>query len=644
MNEAQTRLTIDELLKQSEWVLTPSQGKLANVRVEGKTKSGYADYILLDDMGRPIAVIEAKRYDKSPLDGKEQARNYAKSLNIEFVILTNGEIHFLWNVKFGSPEKVDQLPTQASLILKRTWNPHYQDLCNITIDEFFLIRLSEPYIDKIIASKAEEEQQHYLKSNNFKKLRYYQIEAVNAIANNIRIQHKSRFLLEMATGTGKTTTVAAIIGLFLKTKNATRVLFLVDRIELEEQAERSFNETVSAPNCYITKIYKEDKDNWSDSSILISTIQSFIIGDKYKTIFEPNDFDLVITDEAHRCISKEGRKVFEYFNGYKIGLTATPKDYLRGVEIFPDHSSQRHKQNSQNNLSRTKSDIEKRELLDTYMIFDCATYNYNSNVYDCEPSYKYDLLQGVKDKYLLMPKVIDARTEKTTKILSDEGLEFVIIDEEGNEQTQSIKRQDFEKNFFNESTNLAMCQTFIKNAKCDPFSNEIGKSIVFCVSQDHASKITQILNQLADEYYPNKYKSDFALQVTSNVMGAFSSGKKPHILFSENQLSGTISPFLDNYKTSKTRVCVTVAMMTTGYDCPDLLNVVLMRPIMSPIEFIQIKGRGTRKYSFEYEKLLNGYPITEKQEKDTFYLIDFFANYDFFEKKDYSERNCTIKH
>jgi type I restriction enzyme R subunit len=633
-NEAQTRLTIDELLKQSGWILIPSKYQSANVKVEVKNESGYADYILLDDKQNPIAVIEAKRYDKSPLDGKEQARNYAKSLNIEFVVLTNGEIHFLWNVQFGSPEKVDQLPTQASLICKRTWKPPYQKLSNIVIDEYFLIRLAEPNIDRILAGKTTEEKQQYLTVNNLKKLRYYQIEAIKATAINIRTQHKSRFLLEMATGTGKTTTTAAIIKLFLESGNATRVLFLVDRIELEEQAERSFKETVSVTNGYTVKIYKEDKHNWQQASILISTIQSFIIGDKYKEIFTPNTFDLVITDEAHRCIGKEGRKVFEYFNGYKIGLTATPKDYLRGVEIFTTQQSQAQKQS---NLSYTQSNIEKRELLDTYMIFDCATYNHNSNIYDCEPSYKYDLLQGVKDKYLLMPKVIDARTEKTTKMLSEEGLEFAIIDEDGNEQTQNIKRQDFERKFFNESTNLAMCQTFMDHAKCDPCSGEVGKSIVFCVSQDHASRITQILNKLADKHYPNKYQSDFALQVTSNVMSAFNSGKKPHILFSENQLNGTTSPFLDNYKTSKTRICVTVAMMTTGYDCPDLLNVVLMRPIMSTIEFIQIKGRGTRKYNFEYEKLVHNKPLIEKKEKDEFYLIDFFANYEYFENKDYSE-------
>lgn len=619
MNEAQTRLTINELLQQSGWILTPIKGQNPNVIVEMKNESGFADYILLDDRQKQLAVIEAKRYNKSPLDGKEQARNYARSINVEFVILTNGIIHFLWHVTFGSPEKIEKLPDQTSLILKRNWQPPYQNLSDIEIDELFLIQLAEPNIGTILANKTSEEKlQYFLVHNTLKKLRYYQIKAVQAIANSIKTQQKSRFLLEMATGTGKTTTVAAIIKLFLDTRNATKVLFLVDRIELEEQAERSFKETVSVTNGYITKIYKEDKTNWNQADILISTIQSFIVGSKYKEMFQPDTFDLVITDEAHRCIGNEGRKVFEYFNGYKIGLTATPKDYLRGATL-------------------NDNNIERRQLLDTYMIFDCAIYNHSSKFYDCAPSYKYDLRQGVKDNYLLMPKLIDARTNKTTQMISEAGLDFEFTDEDGNEQIQNVKRQDFEKHFFNDSTNLELCKAFMSHAKRDPFSHEIGKSIVFCVSQNHASKITQLLNQLADQYYSGKYQSDFAVQVTSNTIHSFNSGKKPQVEFSNNQLNGTVSPMLENYKSSKTRVCVTVGMMTTGYDCPDLLNIVLMRPIMSSIEFIQIKGRGTRKYTFEYEKLVNNQLVIEKKEKAGFYLIDFFANYEFFENKDYSE-------
>ena len=142
---------------------------------------------------------------------------------------------------------------------------------------------------------------------------------------------------------------------------------------------------------------------------------------------------------------------------------------------------------------------------------------------------------------------------------------------------------------------LYSVKAFIDNALVDPITGEIGKTIVFAVSQNHAAKITQKLNELAHKRFPGKYKSDFALQVTSFVQGA----QQYTINFSDksNNLSGTAN-FEPWYRTSKTRVCVTVGMMTTGYDCTDILNICLMRPIFSPTDFIQIKGRGTRKHNF----------------------------------------------
>lgn len=614
-NEAQARLRIDEMLRRSKWILHDLDGEKPNVKVEMNIKSGRADYVLLDQNYQSLAVIEAKNPKKSALDGKEQARNYAKSLNLEFVILTNGEHHFLWNVTFGSPEKMDIFPTQEELISRRNWNPPADKIESIEIDKFFLAELVEPNIYHLMRGKNQNEQDLYLAEHQLKTLRYYQVEAVKAIAKQVTLG-KSRFLLEMATGTGKTTTAAAIINLFMKTGNATKVLFLVDRIELEDQAIKSFKKTISVPNGFTCATYKEDRQNWQNVTILVSTIQSFIKNNRYEQIFTPQDFDLIITDEAHRCIGNRGRRVFEYFRGYKVGLTATPKDYLRGIDVAKTRITD-------------SASLEKRELSDTYMIFDSAFYNSTTDSYDYQPAFRYDLIQGVKDNYLLMPVVIDSRTDKTTKILSEEGLNYTYIDETGQETTENIKRSDFEKTFFNENTNIEFCRNLIESAKRDPLSGEVGKTIVFTVSQAHASKITQILNRLADEYFPNKYQSDFAIQITSNITDAQSYTTD----FSENRLSGTSSPFLENYRTSKARVCVTVAMMTTGYDCPDLLNVVLMRPIMSAIDFIQIKGRGTRKADFIYERINQN---DLKIAKDEYYLIDYFANYEYFENKDYS--------
>ena len=165
-----------------------------------------------------------------------------------------------------------------------------------------------------------------------------------------------RFLFEMATGTGKTLTAAAIIKLFLRSRNATRVLFLVDRLELEEQARKVFAALLAAD--FRTVVYKERRDDWRSAEIVVTTVQSLLFNNKYQALFSPTDFDLVISDEAHRSISGNARAVFDYFVGYKLGLTATPRDYLKG-------SGQTGR------LAHDPREVERRLLLDTYRTFGC---------------------------------------------------------------------------------------------------------------------------------------------------------------------------------------------------------------------------------------------------------------------------------
>ena len=206
----------------------------------------------------------------------------------------------------------------------------------------------------------------------------------------------------------------------------------------------------------------------------------------------------------------------------------------------------------------------------------------------------------------------------------------MVENEEGVESEETFFHKDFEKKFFSEKDKSCLLPDILENVLKDPISGEVGKSIIFCISQKHASKITQTLNQMASQLWPDKYNSDFALQITSNISGS----QQFTINFANNILSGH-TKFLENYKSSKTRVCVTVGMMTTGYDCQDILNLALMRPIFSPTDFIQIKGRGTRKFVFEYK---DEYGETHKHEKDNFKLFDFFANCEYFEEKfDYDE-------
>jgi type I restriction enzyme R subunit len=410
--------------------------------------------------------------------------------------------------------------------------------------------------------------------------------------------------LRLATGTGKTLASAAVIKLFLRTGNANRILFLVDRIELENQAWKNLVRCLK--NDYTCVIYKENRDDWRKAEIVVSTVQSLLVNNKYRSLFSPTDFDLIISDEAHRSISGNSRAVFEYFVGYKLGLTATPKDYLKKID--PDKISK-----------RDPREWERRQLLDSYTTFGCA-----SGI----PTFRYSLIDGVKERFLVSPVVVDARTEITTQLLSDLGYSVLVENDEGELEEKIFYQKDFEKKFFSEKTNRILCKTFLENATRDPLSNEIGKSIIFCVSQNHASKITQILNQYADKMFPEKYNSDFAVQVTSMISDA----QQFSVSFANNNLNGH-TKVLEGYISSKTRVCVTVGMMTTGYDCEDILNLCLMRPIFSPTDFIQIKGRGTRKYTFRHKIKEGGHTKEYNEEKRTFKLFDFFATCEYFEEK-----------
>ena len=264
-------------------------------------------------------------------------------------------------------------------------------------------------------------------------------------------------------------------------------------------------------------------------------------------------------------------------------------------------------------------------MLDTYTTFGCESE---------EPTFRYSLEDGVKDGYLVNPKVFDARTEITTELLSEEGYIFEGVDDDGNDVEETFLKKDFEKRFFSDTTNTIFCETFLKEAKRDPYTGEIGKTLIFCVSQNHASKVTQILNVLADKFFPNQYRSDFAVQVTSSI----DESQRMTIDFRNNGLNGQ-SQVNEHYRTSKTRVCVTVGMMTTGYDCTDILNLCLMRPVYSPSEFIQMKGRGTRKNDFKFHWISqNEIPDQVDSIKDKFNLFDFFGNYEYFEKEfDYDE-------
>lgn len=623
--EAQARIKINKQLEEAGWRFLDSDQGPANVVLEmgvklkkkdvdalgedfEKTKQGYVDFLLLDEKGFPLVVLEAKREEKNPLDGKEQARSYAKNLNVRFIILTNGNIHYFWDLTRGNPAVISSFPTPESVAQFHAYQPNPAALAREKVADDYIVLTQLPTYAIDPRWSDEAERASMIDALGLRFLRKYQLEAVHTLQEAAGAGN-DRYLFEMATGTGKTLVAAAVIKLFLRTGNARRVLFLVDRLELEDQAKKSFVNYLK--NDYTTVIYKENRDDWRKAEIVVTTVQSLTTSDRYRTRFSPTDFDLVISDEAHRSINGNARAVFEYFLGFKLGLTATPRDYLKNID--PDKLSQ-----------QDPRAWERRQLLDTYKTFGCESGT---------PTFRYSLMDGVADGFLVNPIVADARTEITTQLLSDKGYAVVVRAEDGQDEEHLFFLQDFERKFFSEKTNHIFCKAFLENALTDPVSGEIGKSIVFCVSQRHASTLTQILNQYADQLWPGRYESDFAVQVTSNIPDA----QQFAVNFANNRLNG-YTRWLQGYKSSRTRVCVTVGMMTTGYDCQDILNLCLARPIFSPTDFIQMKGRGTRRWRFAHATREAGEKHAVTADKEHFKLFDFFANCEYFEEKyDYDQ-------
>lgn len=619
--EATSRIKINKLLEVAGWRFFQDGSMPANIQLEPgatirttdldafgddfeKTAKGFIDFLLLDSKGFPLIVLEAKAEDKSPLLGKEQARKYAKSQNCRFVILSNGNLHYFWDLERGNPYLITSFPTPSSVTGYQKLKPNPQRLIDEVVADDYIVLTQRPTYQSDAGWRHESERPSYIQGNKLRFIRHYQLQAIHALQAAIK-EGRDRFLFEMATGTGKTLTAAAVLKLFLRTGNSSRVLFLVDRLELEDQAKKAFVALLSAD--FKTVIYKEHQDDWRRAEIVVTTVQSLLFNNKYQKHFCPTDFDLVISDEAHRSIGGNARAVFDFFVGYKLGLTATPRDYLKRFDKSKPSS-------------RDPREAERRLLLDTYRTFGCE---------NSQPTFRYSLLDGVKDGFLVNPTVVDARTDITTELLSAEGFTAAFTDASGEDQKEVYKQREFEKRFFSDATNQVFCKAFIENALRDPISGEIGKSIVFSVSQGHAAKITQILNQMADRLFPGRYQSDFAVQVTSQIADA----QQFTINFTNNNLLGSAN-FIPTYKTSKARVCVTVGMMTTGYDCPDILNLGLFRPIFSPTDFIQIKGRGTRKHNF-LEELFDETikPNVSRPAKTAYKLFDFFANCQYFEEE-----------
>ena len=546
-NEAFSRILIDRLLEKSGWNLTDS----SQVKFESSGSSGRADYLLMGQHG-PLCVLEAKNPHCDPYDAKEQARKYAEETKAPFIILSNGKEHWFWNYQLQSQQdayRIERLPSRNDLEWLRQRNLNPPDPLFRALEKTYFSSQSEDIL-----------------------LRGYQIKATETIAKQFD-QGKRSFLIEMATGTGKTVLAATMIRRFLETRNAARVLFIVDRIEPAKQAMEKFKQLL--PD-YSPVLYKEVKNKpntlWG-SCIVVATIQSLMTGRRFQDDFTPFHFDLVINDEAHRSIYGDSRECVQYFQAVRIGLTATPKAYLKNVNID---------ELEQNN----PKSLEARLLRDTYNFFGCEPGT---------PSFRYDLIEAVNDPegpFLCLPKIWDLRSDITTKSLEENGWTIEVNGEE-----ETFKIADLERKVFTPMRNELMCQALLQKAMKSP-DGKLGKTIIFAVNQKHATTLTKILNACVP---------GIAATITSNVRDSSSIAKQ----FRKGERSE--------------RIAVTVDMLSTGYDCSDVINIALMRPIFSPIQYLQIKGRGTRLHTWDLED--------KKYKKDNFAILDFCAVSEYFDDK-----------
>ncbi len=533
--EQDARIVINRKLQESGWIL---EGPNKNVLTEQHSEAGFMDYLLLDRNGKNLALVEAKKDSIDPYSAKNQGRGYAEANNCRYVFLANSEQLYFWDLEDGDANPIERFISPEDLQRRHDLKVSRKPLSSIPHN----ISISD---------------------------RPYSIEASDVIARQFDSGKKS-FLLEMATGTGKTRLAAAIIERFFKAHQAERVLFIVDRIELAKQTLDAFQ--LAFKDQYRSVRYKPgQKAVIGGASIVIATIQSLNI--HFKEDFTPGYFDLVFNDEAHRSIYGElPRQVVEYFQAIRIGLTATPNDFLKNINIEKLQDNDPLK-------------LEYRFTRDTYRHFGCEMGT---------PTFRYTIQDGVKGGFLVPAKIARMVSLITKESVSTEGWKIEIDGED-----YTYRMSQLEKKVLIPGRNQLICEQFLQNALKTP-DGSIGKSIIFAVSQNHALAIAKELNKLTPEH-----NGKFAEVITSRVKGASDLAKQ----FRKDE---------NHYP----RIAVSVDMLTTGFDCPEVLNIVLARPIASPTTYIQIKGRGTRKYTFP-----------DGTEKKSFLLHDFCEVVKFFEEE-----------
>jgi type I restriction enzyme, R subunit len=518
-NEKLTRKEIiDNRLKQAGWNVTDRTQVIEEFDIhltvfeEPATPYAghqYSDYVLLGKDGKPLAVVEAKKTSVDAAIGREQAKQYCGNIQstqsgeLPFCFYTNGHDIYFWDLDNYPPKKVYGFPTRDDL------------------ERYAYIRKAR----KTLAGEL---------INTRIAGRNYQIQAIRAVMEAIE-KRKRKFLLVMATGTGKTRTCIALVDALMRAGWAERVLFLVDRIALRDQTLEAFKEHLPNEPRWPKQ---NEKEIATDRRIYVSTYPTMlnVIRHEEKSL-SPHFFDLIVVDESHRSIYNTYQEILDYFNTITLGLTATPTDVI-------DHN--------------------------TFQLFECEdgvptfAYSYEEAVNHIPPFLSNFQVMKIKTKF--QDEGINKRTislEDQQKLML-EGKEIAEINYEGTE---------IEKKVINRGTNALIVREFMEESIKDANGVLPGKTIFFCISKAHARRMEEIFDSL----YP-EYKGELAKVLVSEDPRVYGKG-------------GLLDQFVSN---DMPRIAISVDMLDTGIDVRELVNLVFAKPVYSYTKFWQMIGRGTR--------------------------------------------------
>ncbi|WP_319780050.1 DEAD/DEAH box helicase family protein [Maridesulfovibrio sp.] len=536
-NEAETRKRlIDTQIAAAGWDLNNKDEVGIEVEVlHQPTDSGvgYADYVLWDDNGKPLAVIEAKRTSESAGKGRTQARCYADGLQEmtgqrPVIFYTNGFDIFIWDdhPKQGYPER-------------KIYGFYSKDSLQYLVQQRNKkLALNSIKLDMDIAN------------------RNYQMDAIHSAFEDFENKRR-RGLFVLATGTGKTRVSVSMTDALIRARWARRVLFLCDRVELRKQAKNAFNEFIKEPSVDVkSSTYKQ-----RDKRIYFSTYPAMM---KVFQTFDVGFFDLIIADESHRSIYNIYRDIFSYFDCLQMGLTATPKANIN--------------QNTYELFGRKKED----------------------------PTSYYSYEQGVDDNYLVPFELFT----HTTKFLRD-GIKYKDLTDEQREQleedgidpqTLDYNKSQVDKLVYNKDTNRMILRNLMENGIRDKDGQLPGKTIIFARNHRHAELLATLFNE---ELYP-QYGGKFC-QVIDNY---------------DPRAEQLIDDFKD--KDNELTIAVSVDMLDTGIDVPEVVNLSFAKPVKSFVKFWQMIGRGTRLCPDLFGPGLD---------KQMFRIFDHWDNFGYFEQQ-----------